>query len=658
MNSREADTREAPRRKHGPLAAPLLFLALLLPALTVVRLALVWWQLDRVQEVEGFRAVLSNGVRMDVLVLCHVLLPAVLLTLVLSGETAIGRIWRPILRVYLVAWFWFFLFLEAATPGFIGEYDSRPNRLFFEYFEHPDEIYSMLWRGYKLQLVFVTLASLATLWVGWRAFGAALGSYRPTGPGRRVLFGLLAIPLLFLGARSSLGHRPANPSSVSFSNDHLVNDLCLSSGYSVLYALYRLKDEADAGEVYGKMASNAELLAEIKSGMLTVEPGAFVDPETPTLHWQEATRQRERPLNLVIILEESLGARYVGALGGEPVTSFIDSLRDEGWWFERLYATGTRSARGLEAVVSGFLPTPARSVLKLGKAQQGFFTLASFLKQQAFKTQFIYGGLSDFDNMRSFFSGNGFDEFIDEADFVDPIFRGSWGVCDEDIFARAHETFLENGDEPFFSLVFSVTNHSPFEFPEGRIELFDQPQATVSNAVRYADHALRGFFEKARQAPYWERTLFLVVADHDARVFGAELVPVERFHIPGVILGPDIEARVDPRVVSHVDLAPTLLSLMGVSGEHPMVGFDLTRLPEDFPGRAIMQYGQNQAYMKGSNVVVLQPHLEARQFHYVRGVLKPVGTDPALERAALAHALLPSWLYKKQLYRTGNTRAH
>ncbi|MFT5050522.1 MAG: phosphoglycerol transferase MdoB-like AlkP superfamily enzyme [Chlamydiales bacterium] len=652
MNSREAELQESPSRRYGPLAAPLLFLALLLAALTVVRIALVGWQLERVQEVDGFGPVLINGLRMDLVALCHLLLPAVLFTLVLSGDNGIGRVWRAALRVYLVAWFLYFLFLEAATPGFIHEYDSRPNRLFFEYFSHPDEVVSMLLTGYKLQLALVTVASLATLWFGWKAFGRVLSSYRPTGPVRRILLGLLTLPLLFLGARSSVGHRPANPSTVSFSNDHLVNDLCLSSGYSVLYALYRLKDEADAGEVYGHLASDDELIDEVKARMFTVDGDAFVDPETPTLHWQEATQQRERPLNLVIILEESLGARYVGALGGQPVTSFLDSLRDEGWWFNRLYSTGTRSARGLEAVVAGFLPTPARSVLKLGKSQRGFFTLASFLKAKGFKTQFVYGGLADFDNMRSFFSGNGFDEIVDEADFDDPVFRGSWGVCDEDIFAKAHETFLANGDAPFFSLVFSVTNHSPFEFPEGRIELFDEPQATVSNAVRYADHALRGFFEKARQAPYWDNTLFLVVADHDSRVFGAELVPVERFHIPGVILGPGVEPRVDERIVSHVDLAPTLLSLMGVSGEHPMVGFDLTRLPDDHPGRAIMQYGQNQAFMNGNDVVVLQPHLEPRQFLYTGGELQPVDTDPSLAKCALAHALLPSWLYKKQLYRT------
>jgi phosphoglycerol transferase MdoB-like AlkP superfamily enzyme len=541
--------------------------------------------------------------------------------------------------------------LEAATPGFMIEYDSRPNRLVFEYLAHPTEIISMLLNAYKLQLLVVSLIAGVSLFTFWRALGRRSGSPAPMGAGRRVVLGLVCLPLLFLGARSSVGHRPANPSSVVFSNDHLVNELCISSGYSVLYALYRLKDEADAGEVYGRMESNDQILEAVRESMLTVSPEQYTNPKIPTLHRHQASVQRERPLNLVIILEESLGARYVGALGGEPVTSYLDSLRTEGWWFDSMYATGTRSARGIEAVISGFLPTPARSVLKLGKAQSDFFTLASYLASKEFHTQFIYGGKSDFDNMSSFFSGNGFAEIIDEDDYVNPRFMGSWGVCDEDIFDKAHETFLANGDEPFFTLVFSVTNHSPFEFPADTIELYDQPQATVSNAVRYADYALRGFFEKARKAPYWDNTLFLVVADHDSRVFGADLVPIEHFHIPAVILGAHVRPKIDKRVLSQIDLAPTVLSLMGISGEHPMVGFDLTALDEEYPGRAMMQYGQNQAFMRGQDVVVLQPELEPQQFLYENKKMLPKQLDPSLVRSALAHALLPSWLYKERLYR-------
>ncbi|NJS37149.1 MAG: sulfatase-like hydrolase/transferase [Brachymonas sp.] len=115
------------------------------------------------------------------------------------------------------------------------------------------------------------------------------------------------------------------------------------------------------------------------------------------------------------MLQESLGAEFVGALGGLPLTPNLDALTKEGIWFDNLYATGTRSVRGIEAVVAGFPPTSVEATVKQNKAQRGFFTLASALKNQAYSTTFFYGGESHFDNMRSYFMGNGFEKVIEKA---------------------------------------------------------------------------------------------------------------------------------------------------------------------------------------------------------------------------------------------------
>ena len=94
--------------------------------------------------------------------------------------------------------------------------------------------------------------------------------------------------------------------------------------------------------------------------------------------------------------------------------------------------------------------------------------------------------------MRGFFLGNGFNNVVDRKDFAAPKFVGSWGVSDEDLFDMAHERIraLHAAGQPFFTLVFSSSNHTPFEFPDGRIELYDAQKQTVHNAVKYADHAL------------------------------------------------------------------------------------------------------------------------------------------------------------------------
>lgn len=633
-------------RLLGPLA---LFGLAVLGVTTLSRLGLVVWQRERVEAVHGLAAVFASGLRMDLLALGTIGLPLVVGSLALRGTRRFDRVWSAVLRVLLTAFFGAFAFMEAATPSFVAEFDARPNRIFVEYLGHPIEVFGTLGREHPLELLLAAGVLVAGLGFSWRWYGRLLEEPGSASARSRILVGLIVVPIVFLAARSSLKPRPANPSSVAFSSDHLVNDLCIPSAYSVLYAVYRLKDEADAGELYGKMPIE-RAVELVRAEMVTVAPEDFTDPERPTLHVQPVAGAQDRPRNLVIVLEESLGAQYSAALGGLGVTPRLDELRAEGWWFENLYATGTRSVRGIEAVMTGFLPTPARAVVKLGAAQTGFFTLAALLADRGYHTQFIYGGDSSFDNMRGFLSGNGVDEIVDEDDFEHPRFHGTWGVCDEDVFAKAHATFLENGDEPFFALVFSVSNHSPFEFPAGGFELHEEPASTRTNGVKYADHALGAFFDVARTAPYWDDTVFLVVADHDSRVHGADLIPVEHFHIPGVILGAGVEPHVDPRLTSQIDLAPTLLSLIGVGGEHPMVGRDLTRMDPDRPGRAILQYGSSQAYMRGTDVLVLRPDREPRQFSYRGGRLDAAPLNAALAECALGHAVLASWLYRERRY--------
>src|SRR5690606_8711393 len=161
-----------------------------------------------------------------------------------------------------------------------------------------------------------------------------------------------------------------NPALFAITSDAMVNSLVINSTWSVYFAIYNLKHEENAGEIYGTLSDDA-IMKEMDENY----PWLNSDPDVPfpTLNKRPATVERDKPMNLVIILEESLGATFVKSLGGEyAVTPELEKLKDKGWWFEQLYATGTRSVRGIEATVSGFLPTPSRSVVKLSLSQQNF----------------------------------------------------------------------------------------------------------------------------------------------------------------------------------------------------------------------------------------------------------------------------------------------
>ena len=636
----------------GPFRSILCFCLIALLIVTLSRIGLGIWQFDRVAAVGGWSHLIIQGLRIDLATLCWLWGVAALGTAIFSGDHFLGRTWNSLLRVWLTLGLWLMLFLEASTPSFIQEYGIRPNRLYIEYLIYPKEVFLMLWGGRKAELIFGALLSMTTLWGGWKLSGSLLKNVCYPRWFLRPFIALLVIAVTLLGARSSLGHRPLNPAMVAFADDPLVNSLVTNSSYSLFFAISQMKSEASAAKIYGNM--DEELVIDTIRRESGRGLAAFTSQDIPSLSFNPASYQG-KPKNLVIILQESLGARFVGNLGGLPLTPNIDELSQQGWSFENLYATGTRSVRGIEAVTTGFTPTPARSVVKLGKSQQGFFSIAALLKQHGYETQFVYGGESHFDNMKSFFLGNGFSNIVDENDYKNPAFTGSWGVSDEDLMRRAHREFeqFHKQGKPFFSLVFSSSNHDPFEFPDNRIELYEQPKQTVNNAVKYADYAVGEFFKLAKNSDYWKDTLFLIVADHDSRVGGASLVPISRFRIPGIILGEDIEPKRDRRVVSQIDMAPTLLSMMGISDSYPMLGQDLTRVGDDWPGRALMQYDKNMAYLRGDDVVVLQPEKKPSGFKYdflaETLVAKPQSDE--MKQVALAWALWGSLAYQKGLYR-------
>lgn len=630
----------------------LLFIVAVLVFLTVSRAGLVFWQFDRVNAADGLFIILLQGMRFD-LVLMGLLLfiPLTLTPLVLMFNKAKQR-WMQLVTIYLSVCFIAIVFIELSTPSFINQFDLRPNVLFIEYLKYPREVLSTLWSAYRLQLIFTVLFTVLSVYWLYKRLKAGIG----TLPLLKFKQAIVLAPLLFFAClmmtRSTLDKRPVNPSTVAFSSDPLVNTLALNSAYSVLYAFNQMMQESAAAMQYGKM-DEKEVVSIVRQGM-HIDENQFEADQYSTKHHQQPTFKRDRPLNLVIILEESLGAEFVGSLGGKPLTDNLDRLAEQGIWFENLYATGTRSVRGIEAVVTGFTPTPMRSVVKLNKSQTGFFTVARLLKEKGYETSFIYGGEAHFDNMKSFFANNGFEKVVDEKDYLHPVFTGAWGVSDEDLFNKAHEEFLAYGDDkPFFSLVFTSSNHSPFEFPAHRINLYDQQVHTVNNAVKYADYALGQFIEKARQSSYWDNTVFLIVADHNSRVYGDELVPIERFHIPGLILGGKVKPEHVNKLASQIDLLPTVLSIMGIEADHPAIGHDLTRpVFANIPGRAIMQFASTQAYMlESGEVVIMEKNKQPAQYIYDHHHLKPVAKrDGKLVKTALGHSIWSLHAYQQQRY--------
>lgn len=587
------------------------------------------------------------GLRMDTMgVSVLLLVPALLLA---AAPRALARPAGRLVDGYVLACLLLALFVEIATFPFVAEYDVRPNYLFVEYLNYPREVSSMLVKRYPLEIAFAVLALGAAAWGFLRYSPLRSREAIDTPLWRRLLLLPFVAFLLFAGMRSTLGHRPANISDALYSTNRMANEVAKNSLYSIGYAYYSYSKEA--GHLlssYGRMPA-AEAYARV-SRSLNIPLGDGLP-----FHRTEATRfPAPRPRNLVIFIQESLGSQFVAFSGGEAgITPRMEALAEEGLAFTNLYCAGTRSIRGLAALTSGFLANPGEGVVKRNKSQSGFFTVASLLKPLGYRSSFLYGGEARFDNMRSWYLGNGFDEVVEQKDFHDPGFVSTWGVSDEDLVVLAHERFKAHAakGERFVSVLFSSSNHSPFELPAGKIELLaGEPPQSVKNAVKYADFAVGRLFDLARSEPYFKETVFVVAADHNVGVAGEGIVPVHMFHVPAFIVADGLTPQRWDSLASQPDVLATALDLIGVDLAHPILGHSV--FSEAHREVALMMFNDTYALLEGGRAAVVQPHKPAQTYRYAGKRLAAAPHDLELEKDALAYITVLDDLYDTRRFRT------
>ena len=588
------------------------------------------------------------GLKMDTIMACATLIiPLILLTLM--PRRAMNFVNR-FLTGYFLAAILLFIYIENATLPFFAEYDVRPNFLFVEYLIYPQEVFAMIFSAYKLELFLAMLMLCGAAYAFIKA--KKIHDFRPVFELHYFKRVLLFFPLIFilaLGIRSSLGHRPANISDAMYSSNRIVNEISKNSLHSIAYAIYSdMKYANKKLKKYGEM--------DIKEAMGRVSQQLNIDlsqGESPFRRSEVSHFPRHKPKNLVIFLQESLGAQFVAATGGEPgITPNFNRLSQEGILFANLYSNGTRSIRGIAGSVSGNYSIPGKGVIKRNKSQSDFFTAATLLKPFGYHSQFIYGGESRFDNMRGWFLGNGFDEIIDQARFIKPEYTGTWGVSDEDMVNRAHQEFkaMHDKGQPFISVMFSTSNHSPFDFPDGKIDLIKGiPEKSELNAIKFADYAIGRFIEQARQEEYYNDTVFVIVADHNIRVRGNDMLPVKLYHIPGMILGGGIEPEVIDRLTSQPDVLATALDLIGKDLTYPILGHSV--FSDNKRDLVLMQFNDTFALRIGAEVAVLRPDKEALTFLYKDKQMIPSDHNKELEQNALAFILTMNHLYQERLFK-------
>lgn len=578
---------------------------------------------------------LFTGLFFDIGTVNFIIIPSLIYYVLLPNKWIGSKMDRIFVWFFTSLTIFILVFTFFAELTFWDEFKSRFNFIAVDYLIYTHEVVSNIQESYPLPLlvggVLILTALIVFLFYKRKAFYKTFTSEITIVQRFFMIASSLIIALLFV---SSIKNVQAEWSSNRYNSE------ISKSGIYSFFAAFR-NNQMKYDEFYTSIR-NEDAFQLIKN-KLKSENSQFKNNEFSIHRTLSDSISSSEKKNVVFILVESLSGSFMKEFGNkEAITPFLDSIAQKSIFFENLYATGTRTVRGMEAMTLCIPPTPGQSIVKRPD-NHNLFTVNSVFKSKGYDSNFFYGGDGYFDNMNSYFGGNGFNIYDrgrgsvlnDDINAVrnnienkEVTFENAWGICDEDIFNKmlrvADQQFADG--KPFFNFVMTTSNHRPYTYPSGKIDI---PSGTGrEGAVKYTDFALKQLFEKAKKKPWYKNTVFVIIADHCAHSAGKDEIDIANYHIPAFIVNlPENQNQKVAKECSQIDLFPTLFSLFHWSYDSDFFGKDI--LNKDFEERSLMGTYRKLALMKNQKVMILSDQKKQAFYDWNKkdNNLKPIPID-------------------------------
>lgn len=582
--------------------------------------------------------IFAVGLFFDTVAFSYFLIPFAILLIIVPDRLGNSRLSRVVITGFFFLYTFAMLFNAVSEYVFFDEFATRYNFIAVDYLIYTTEVVRNIRESYPVNLIISGLLLLTIIpFIPLRRY--ILGSFPLVSSFKeRLLSGtvMLLIPLIAFFT-VSLSFSEISPNNYA-------NELA-GNGLYGFAAAFR-NNELDFNRFYA--AKDNKLVMNRLRTLLR-------SSDTAGLSRLINTSGKQNRYNIILVCEESLSGEYMAAFGNQKmITPNLDRLANESLFFTHLYASGTRTVRGLEAITLSIPPLPGTAIVKR-PGNENLFSWGAVMKKQGYDNRFIYGGRGYFDNMNYFFSHNGF-ATVDQTNFAENeiSFANAWGVCDEDLFDKT----IQQGDlsyeekKPFFSFVMTTSNHRPYTYPDGKIDI---PSHTGRDgAVKYSDYAIGQLIKKSRGKPWFKDTIFIIVADHCAGSARKIALPLKNYEIPLVIYAPHIlkPEKVD-RMMSQIDLAPTILGMLNISYSSKFFGRDIFN-DKDGPERAFIGTYQKLGYIEENRLLVLDPGRKTEYYKFTRndGKTVKISPDENLLLNGLAYYQGSAFAYKQGLNRT------
>ena len=510
--------------------------------------------------------ILPKSIPLDISFISYLLVPIVLLLWIssfLKKQEFIPKV------IYgLVA---FFILLTGVIAGgevaLYSEWQTKLNFTALSHFVNPSEVFKTASTVHVFTNVIFVFISLVFIRIYKKKVQVEIPIIKVKNSLKKFALSIIVLPfllgVLLLGIRGGFQPIPVNLSDAYFSNKIILNDIAVNPNWNVLQSI--LKSESSfKGNPYEKYSSY-----EVESLMASL----YANREDTSILILNSVQP-----NIVFIILESWSADNVESLGGlDGITPNFKALENDGLLFTDFYSNGYKSDQGMSSIFSSFPVFPYVSIINQSDKSRKLPCLNKSLAEKGYHSSYFFGGQLTYGNIKGYLLSQGFDLVKDENDYQD-LPSGALGVHDEFMFAEFKEQ-LKQLPEPFMSTLFTISSHSPYDFPAEHKLSFNSREDKYVNSVAYTDKCLGNFMESVRQEDWYANTLFVIVADHSHNSpMKRRVAQKEKFHIPmlwfGNVLKNEFKGSSWDKVSSHIDISPTILKQLGIKQPSDFYGVD------------------------------------------------------------------------------------
>lgn len=556
----------------------------------ILRLTFFFYHFDLYRGVSGLELMegFILGMRFDLAALCLLNLPSIVVSLV-PRLARVERFFFVVLNTAAVL----VSLIDLELFSFVGK------RMSLDLFVISEDILKQL----PQLAIYYWYFTFIALGIGWAFYKVCkripieLKSVKIT---QKIFyaFGLLLVMAVFV--RGGLQHKSISIQSAFTQGKNELGHLVLNTPYHFLRTLKNIPL---------KRVSFFKSDEEAKKIILDSR-----NPNSKTL---------KKKYNVVLLVLESVSLEYFE----EGYAPFLKKLQNESLFFGKHFANGRRSIEALPALLCGLPSLLDEPISKSAFQANKFICMPPLLKEQGYTNVFFHGGAKGTMGFEAYTLANGFDRYYSKDDYTEKKdFDGTWGIFDGPYLKFAAKE-ISQLHEPFLAGIFTLSSHQPYSLPSEKKNKYPKGTLEIHESIGYVDESLKEFFEEVKKEKWFEKTVFIITADHTQKSDHKKFQNfVGNFRVPLIIYGAGLTGEKN-KITQHADIPNTILDLVGAENE---VGLGVSVLAED-SGAALFYTDGQYVMVRENKVTTLE---KAFDYDWQTGELKPresTGDEPLLK---------------------------